>query len=406
MVSVNEQTLNEIKKDLKENHPELYLDAFSNMEARKILEDVLRKTHKTLLSDDERLEYVIQETVGLGVIDEILNKYPSVTDISYNGTDLRVETPYDYFIYDKEIKEEKIIKIIQQFANAVGKEFTPKDSILDSSLNNLRLNSVHKVNSPYGTTMSLRATKPKLALNEENFEGFAPLYILELFKAMVAVGSNIFISGETGTGKTELQKLLLGFISNDKKIVTIEDTLEGHFKTLYPEKDIMSWITSETVSISDLIKSALRNNPRWIIVSEIRDKAAYEMMQAVLSGHSVVTTGHTIGAKATPRRIVNMSKLGYQIDEKSFEADIYRYFDFGVHIKKKKIDGKTVRYLSEIVEYMEDGTTITLFEMKVEYDKFIPIIGKYSDVFKSKLLEYSINPKTIEPILPNIDDVN
>ncbi len=401
MVSVNEQTLNEIKKDLKENHPELYLDAFSNMEARKILEDVLRKTHKTLLSDDERLEYVIQETVGLGVIDEILNKYPSVTDISYNGTDLRVETPYDYFIYDKEIKEEKIIKIIQQFANAVGKEFTPKDSILDSSLNNLRLNSVHKVNSPYGTTMSLRATKPELVLNEENFEEFAPLYILELFKAMMAVGSNLFISGETGTGKTELQKLLLGFISNDQKIVTIEDTLEGHFKTLYPEKDIMSWKTSETVTISDLIKAALRNNPKWIIVSEIRDKAAYEMMQSVLSGHRIITTLHAVDARAIPSRIVHMVKEGHQVDEKALIENMYRYFNFGMHIKSKKINGKTVRYLSEIVEFLDGGEANTVFEMKVKGKQFIPQIGVLSDDFKDKLLEFDLDYEG----LPNEDFV-
>ena len=63
------------------------------------------------------------------------------------------------------------------------------------------------------------------------------------------------------------------------------------------------------------------------------------------------------------------------------------------HIKKKKINGKTVRYLSEIVEYLDGEKTNTLFEMKVENDKFIPQIGSYSDDFKNKLIEFGSDYK-------------
>lgn len=387
MAVVSENILDGIKKDLKENYPELYLDAFLNIEAREILKDVLRKKHQALLSDNERLEYVIQEVVGLGVVDDILKKDSLVTDISYNATDLTIESPEDKYTYEEGIEEDYIIKMIQKFANAVGKEFTPKEPILDASFSNLRLNAVHKVNSPYGTTMSIRATKPRLALNRDNFKNFAPMYILDLFKAMVEVKSNIVITGEVGTGKTELQKLLVSFIPFEQKMVTIEDTLEGHYKTLFPDKDIMSWITSNSVSFTDLIKASLRNNPNWIIISEVRGKEAYEMIQSVLSGHSTISTAHTVNAKATPTRLVNMSKQGYQFDEQALREDIYRYFNFGVHIKKKRIKGKMVRYLSEIVEYLEGEKTSTVFEMKVEGDKLIPQIGVLSDDFKNRLIE-------------------
>lgn len=391
MALVNDNVLDDIKKDLKENYPELYLDAFLNMEAREILKDVLREKHKTLLSDDSRLEYVAQETVGLGLIDDILVKYPLVTDISYNATNLTIETPEEKFTYEECVEEDYIIKIIQKFANAVGKEFTPKSPILDASFSNLRINAVHKVNSPYGTTMSIRVTRPRLALNQDNFENFAPRKIWDLLNAMIEVGSNIVISGEVGTGKTELQKLLVGFIPLDQKIVTCEDTLEGHFKELYPDKDIMSWITTNSVSFTDLIKAALRNNPAWIIVSETRGKEAYEMIQSVLSGHRIITTAHTVNAKATPTRLVNMAKQGYQVDEQSLKEDIYRYFDFGIHIKKKRINGKMVRYLSEIVEYLDDEKTNTIFEMKVEDDKFTSSISEYSDTFKERLIEIGLD---------------
>ena len=391
MALVNDSVLSEIKKDLKENFPEVYLDAFLNIEARDILKGLLREKHKTLLSDNDRLEYVIQETVGLGVIDDILNKYELVTDISYNATDLTIETPEKKFVYEEEVEEDYVIKIIQKFANAVGKEFTPKSPILDASFSNFRINAVHKVNSPYGTTMSIRVTRPILALNEDNFKNFAPMYILDLFQAMIEVGSNIAIAGETGTGKTELQKLLVGFIPWDQKIVTGEDTLEGHFKTLYPDKDIMSWLTTNSVSFTDLIKAALRNNPAWIIISETRGKEAYEMIQSVLSGHRIITTLHSVNARAIPSRIVHMVKEGHQVDEKPLTESIYRYFDFGIHIKRKKINGKTVRYLSEIVEYLDGEEANTVFEMKVRGDKFMPKIGVLSDNFKEKLLEFDLD---------------
>lgn len=72
MSLVNDNVLDEIKRDLKENYPELYLDAFLNIEARELIKDILKKKHSLLLKDEERLEYVVQETVGLGVIDDIL----------------------------------------------------------------------------------------------------------------------------------------------------------------------------------------------------------------------------------------------------------------------------------------------------------------------------------------------
>ncbi|WP_317906802.1 CpaF/VirB11 family protein, partial [Bacillus subtilis] len=203
-----------------------------------------------------------------------------------------------------------ILKIIQKFANAVEKEFTPKDPILDASLGNLRINAVHKAVSPYGTTMAIRVSRPKLALTKENFSDFAPDYMYEFFKAAVAAKANIGISGETGSGKTEFQKFLLSFIPFGEKIIWIEDTREGHLKELFGDtKDIHSWLTSPGVTITDLVKAALRNNPKWICVSETRSMEAYEMLQAVLSSHSIITTLPANDVKTIPRRFNNMMKM-------------------------------------------------------------------------------------------------
>ena len=115
-------------------------------------------------------------------------------------------------------------------------------------------------------------------------------------------------------------------------MIMIEDVQETHAKELFPDKDIFSWITTPKKAISDLVKASLRNNPRWIIVSETRGSEAYEILQAVLSGHYVVTTLHAVNARAIPRRFVNMCASGFKINENAVEEDINRYFDFGVHI--------------------------------------------------------------------------
>lgn len=388
MEIIQPQTLEGIQNELKRMHPQLLLDAFTDYEARVVLRDILKKEHGTLLSTDERLDYVIQETVGLGVIETII-KNEAVTDISYNGTELIINTNQSKYIYEQEVSEGYIIKLIQKFANAVGKEFTPKSPILDAALSNLRLNAVHKSISPYGTTMALRSSKAKLALHEGNFEAFAPPYMLEFLQAAIKTRSNIVISGETGTGKTELQKLLVSMIPFNEKIALAEDTIDSHIKDLFPEKDIHSWITKPSTSFTDLIKAALRNNPVWILVSETRGKEAYEMLQAVLSGHSIITTLHAVDARAIPKRFVNMMKMGYQVDEESIKHDIYNYIQFGVHIEKTEIDGKVVRYLREVVEYLGDGTALTVFEQRKEGNHIYPVVGSYSQEFQERLKKYN-----------------
>lgn len=153
-------------------------------------------------------------------------------------------------------------------------------------------------------------------------------------------------------------------------MIMIEDVQETHAKELFPDKDIYAWITTPKKTISDLVKACLRNNPRWIIVSETRGAEAYEMLQAILSGHHVITTLHAINARAIPRRFVNMCASGYNINETAVEEDINRYFDFGVHIKKVVINGKVIRYLNEIVEFSDTGTT-TVFKQKLINGEFI-----------------------------------
>ncbi|XOT29666.1 ATPase, T2SS/T4P/T4SS family (plasmid) [Bacillus subtilis subsp. subtilis] len=385
MVVVREDILKGIADDIKESNPKLYLDAFTDEIARESLAKLIFSENDWL--DAEALDYVMQQLVGLGVIEEIIKDH-DVTDISYNGTDLIVNTNNSgKYIFEKNFSEDKVIKIIQKIANAVKKEFTQKNPILDAQLKTLRLNAVHKVSSPYGTTMALRVARPKLALTKNNFENFAPIYMYNFFEAVIKSRANILIAGEVGTGKTEFQKLLMSFVPFDQKIVWIEDVREGHIKELFPEKDVHSYLTNEITSILDLTKAGLRNNSAWISVAEIRGFEALELLNAVLSGHNIVTTLHSVNAKAIPKRFSHMVKMGYDsVDEKDLINDIKTYINFGVHIKKTTINGKVKRYLSEVVEYRPDGD-ITIFKQTYTKKGFEIVCNPYSSEFENQLIE-------------------
>ncbi|WP_254844364.1 CpaF/VirB11 family protein [Virgibacillus halodenitrificans] len=388
---IKPEVLKNVQDDLIQTHAELIVQGLLDNNAREELKYIVIKEHSHVVKGNEELaDYIVQETVGTGIIEEII-KDESITDIGYNGTDLIVESNDVKKIYKgtPAITEDYIVRIIQKFANADGKDFTPKHPILDTVFENIRINAVHKVNSPYGTTMSMRVSRPRLALNKKNFNHFAPEYMYDFFKTITAAQSNIAISGETGTGKTEFQKLLMSFIPFEQKLALIEDVKESHVKEMFKDKDIISWITGNGIEITDLIKAGLRNNPRWIIISETRSKEAYEMIQAVLSGHHIITTLHAVNARAIPKRFVNMAKIGYNVSEDTLEGDIRRYFDFGIHIKRITYKGSTLRYLAEVVEFNEDKD-VTIFEQKFDDGKFNCKTNELSEAFKERLKETNI----------------
>lgn len=388
---IKPEILKNLQESLIQSHAELIVKGLLDSAAREELKSVVLKDFQYEVNGNEKVaEYIVQETVGTGIIEEILRD-ESVTDIGYNGTDLIIETNDKKMKYtgNRKITEDYIIRIIQKFANANGKDFTPKNPILDGKFGNIRINAVHGQISTAGTTMSLRVVRPRLALRKDNFSDFAPEFMYEFFEKFIKLRTNIVISGETGTGKTEFQKLLASFIDFKHKIVLIEDTAETFLKEMFPDKDILSWLTSANVTITDLIKAALRNNPRWILVSETRGQEAYEMIQAVLSGHHIVTSLHAINARAIPKRLINMSKMGYIVSEEALEGDIRKYFNFGVHIKRVEHQNRIVRYLDEVIEFNEYKDK-TIFKQRFNNGNFICETGSISKELNDLLSEKGI----------------
>lgn len=397
---ISDKKLELIRGMLSHEYGELLMDAMTNEKSASKLKDMVKKRYHAqfnkAFTPDENAEYIVNEMVGTGIIERLIRDDDTITDIEWDGDHLAILSNDEIIIMDGKdlnIDDEYINRLIQKFVAVNKTEFNRNQALFNGMYGNMRMSATHTETSPYGITFSLRVSKSRLALNESNWLNFAPQFVLDWLSTVINARANIVIAGETGAGKTELQKFLLGFAAPTEKFYLIEDVQESHLKELYPNRRLFSTLTTPKYSISDHVKHALRNNPEWIIVAETRGEEAYEMLQAILSSHNIITTVHATDARAIPHRFMNMCLSGgSSASEKMLEDDIYRYFDLGMHIKRTTHNGKTIRYLSEVVEYNADGTATTVFHQVFRNGQLqVRTVGSFSPGIHDRLAEKGLS---------------
>lgn len=397
---ISDKKLELIRGMLSHEYGELLMDAMTNEKAASKLKNMVKKQYHAqfnkAFTPEENAEYIVNEMVGTGIIERLIRDDDTITDIEWDGDHLAILSNDEIIIMDGKdlnIDDEYINRLIQKFVAVNKTEFNRNQALFNGMYGNMRMSATHTETSPYGITFSLRVSKSRLALNESNWLNFAPQFVLDWLSTVINARANIVIAGETGAGKTELQKFLLGFAAPTEKFYLIEDVQESHLKELYPNRRLFSTLTTPKYSISDHVKHALRNNPEWIIVAETRGEEAYEMLQAILSSHNIITTVHATDARAIPHRFMNMCLSGgSSASEKMLEDDIYRYFDLGMHIKRTTHNGKTIRYLSEVVEYNADGTATTLFHQVFRDGQLqVRTVGTFSPGIHDRLAEKGLS---------------
>lgn len=280
----------------------------------------------------------------------------NVTDVSYsNGGQVWLKT-LDKGVYRVEnpaIDNALMEKIAFQCANSMGKTFNMANPFLDAESAELRMNFVHDSIARNGIAVLIRKTPAKIRLQKEKIiaEDYIRLDIHDFLLQCVTGHCNILVSGETGSGKTEFVKYLAAHTKEDEKIITIEDTLELHLDRIFPHRDIVAMKTNNIASYSDVLVTCMRQNPRWILLSEVRSaEAVMAVRNSISSGHNILSTIHADKAASIPNRLYSL--LESNIDLEQFLRSIHRYVQLGVHIKGY-YSTKYQRFHREVAEVTE-----------------------------------------------------
>ena len=228
---------------------------------------------------------------------------------------------------------------------------------MDAESAELRLNFVHDSIATNGIACLIRKTPAKIRLNKEKLinEQYITENLHEFLMTCVEGHCNIIVSGETGSGKTELVKYLASHTKEDEKIITIEDTLELHLDKIFPHRDIVAMKTNNIASYSDVLVTCMRQNPRWILLSEVRSaEAVTAVRNSISSGHNIISTIHSDRAFNIPMRLYSLLENSQDIDQ--FLKSIHRYVQLGVHVKgyMSKELGRFQREIVEVVEFYVD----------------------------------------------------
>ena len=293
--------------------------------------------------------------IDFGPLKEFLDD-DNITDISYsNDGQIHLKT-LDKGVYPVErpdINNALLEKLAFQCSNVMGKTFNMAHPLLDAESAELRLNFVHDSIATNGIACTIRKTPAKIRLNKEKLlnEKYVTEELLDFLLTCVKAHCNIIVSGETGSGKTELVKYLASHIGENEKIITIEDTLELHLDKIFPHRDIVAMKTNNIAGYSDVLVACMRQNPRWILLSEIRsDEAVTSARNSISSGHNILSTIHSDSAKNIPMRMYSLLETNQDIEQ--FLKSIHRYVQLGIHVKGY-MSQELGRFQREIVEVTE-----------------------------------------------------
>ena len=296
-----------------------------------------------------------------------------ITDISYSNNGqvwLKTLSQGVYRVENTGINNQLMEKIAFQCANSMGKSFNMANPFLDAESAELRMNFVHDSIAKNGIAVLIRKTPAKIRLQKDKIiaEDYIRLNIHDFLLKCVEGHCNILVSGETGSGKTEFIKYLAAHTKENEKIITIEDTLELHLDKIFPHRDIVAMKTNNIASYSDVLVTCMRQNPRWILLSEVRSaEAVMAVRNSISSGHNILSTIHADKAESIPSRMYSLLETNQDVEQ--FLTTIHRYVQLGVHIKgyySQKYK-RFHREVSEVVEfYVTDDNKA---EYKILYKK-------------------------------------
>lgn len=305
--------------------------------------------------------------IDFGPLDGYL-KDDDITDISYSNNGqvwIKTLSKGIFRVENEAVNNAFMEKLAFQCANVMGKTFNMAHPFLDAEGAELRLNFVHESIAKNGIAVLIRKTPAKIRLEKDKLikDDYISLDIHDFLIYCVQGHCNIIVCGETGSGKTEFVKYLAAHTKEDEKLITIEDTLELHLDRIFPHRDIVAMKTNNIASYTDVLVTCMRQNPKWILLSEVRSaEAVLAVRNSISSGHYILSTIHADKASSIPNRMYSLLETNQDIDQ--FLKSIYRYIQIGVYIRGYQ-DKRTKHFHREIAEVTEFYVTE---DNKAEYN--------------------------------------
>jgi septum site-determining protein MinD len=342
------------------------------------------------LAREERskiIKEVLEEALGLGPLEDLLAD-PSVSEIMVNG--------YKKIFVEKSGKvmlspvhftsNDHLRRIIERIVTPLGRQINESVPYVDARLKDgSRVNAVIEPLAIDGPALTIRKFK-KGGISPEKYIEYGSINknIVEFLRICSENGLNIVISGGTGSGKTSLLNMLSTFIPSNERVITVEDAAELQLQQEHVvrlETRPSSMEGSNSVTIRDLIKNALRMRPDRIIVGECRDGAALDMLQAMNTGHDgSMTTTHANSARECIARLETLCLMsGMDLPIRAIREQIAGAVNLIVQISRLSDGTRKILSVTEVAGMQ--GEIVTLAEIfrfkETGYDKNRKIQGVF-----------------------------
>lgn len=282
---------------------------------------------------------------------------PLVTDVDYNGSKLWItDLERGRYCAAEQVSEQFLDTFTHNISNSVNRQFNNANKILEADTRELRISIIHQSAAVSGTSVCIRKSPCIVRNHIESMlkQNYCSEKILQLLINCVLAGMNFVFGGEPGAGKTECAKFFMQFIPKEERVITIEDSLEIHYPQINPGADAVELKIGPGFSYTDAIKASLRQNPRWLVLSEARSVEVTSLLEQWSTGVNGFTTIHLDDLRKLPDRIQNM--MNNVKDADRMENRIYRYVNVGILIRRiKQADGSIRRYMDQVCFYSREN---------------------------------------------------
>jgi pilus assembly protein CpaF len=356
----------------------LDLSRIGKLSEERVREDVAVATRQVLqdkqlllnLEERETLVREIQhEVFGLGPLEPLLQD-PSISDILVNGCrNVYVERAGRLQRTVARFKDDHhLMRIIEKIVSAVGRRIDESTPMADARLaDGSRVNAIISPLAIDGPLLSIRRFPVDPLMIEDLIEiGTLTEQIAEILRGVVRSRLNLLISGGTGVGKTTLLNVVSSFIPEDERIVTIEDSAELQLKQAHVARLETRPANLEgegAITQRLLVINALRMRPDRIVVGEVRGSEAFDMLQAMNTGHDgSITTIHANTPRDALSRIENMVAMaGLEIPVRTIRQQIAAAIDVVVQLVRLSDGRRRLSSLQEITGM--EGEVVTMQEI-------------------------------------------